>query len=404
MNFSFFVAKRYYFSKQSKSIINIITRIAILGLMVSTAAMVIVLSAFNGIESLVHDLYSDFDPHITITSKKGKTVNADFIPIDEIQNIDGVSHISKQIEEIVIIKHGNKWVNGTLLGVEPVFYEMIKLKDHLIQGHTLSKEYKKSSYIGIGLLNKLDGIIFESNPERILVYAPSRDAKIMRSSNPFKSDAFLIDASVNYNREVNSSFLIVPLEAASDLLGYEKDITRLAVNVNDLGNLEKIREEIALLLGSDFEIKTHLEKNELIYKTSKIEKIIVFCILIFIFALATFNMVASLTMLFIEKTPNLKTLKAIGLTERGIFSIFFKQGLLISGSGIVLGLLFGYIIVSIQFFGAFLTLPNSGGEAFPVVMSVTDSLLIVGVTGIIGVLSSWLPVSYLVRKSRKSFN
>lgn len=366
--------------------------------------MVIVLSAFNGIESLVHDLYSDFDPHITITSKKGKTVNADFIPIDEIQNIDGVSHISKQIEEIVIIKHGNKWVNGTLLGVEPVFYEMIKLKDHLIQGHTLSKEYKKSSYIGIGLLNKLDGIIFESNPERILVYAPARDAKIMRSSNPFKSDAFLIDASINYNREVNSSFLIVPLKAASDLLGYKKDITRLAVNVNDLGNLEKIREEIALLLGSDFEIKTHLEKNELIYKTSKIEKIIVFCILIFIFALATFNMVASLTMLFIEKTPNLKTLKAIGLTERGIFSIFFKQGLLISGSGIVLGLLFGYIIVSIQFFGAFLTLPNSGGEAFPVVMSVTDSLLIVGVTGIIGVLSSWLPVSYLVRKSRKSFN
>ncbi len=366
--------------------------------------MVIVLSAFNGIESLVHDLYSDFDPHITITSKKGKTVNADFVPIDEIQKIDGVSHISKQIEEVVIIKHGNKWVNGTLLGVEPVFYEMIRLKEHLVQGHTLSKEYKKSSYIGIGLLNKLDGIIFESNPERILVYAPSRDAKIMRSSNPFKSDAFLIDASVNYNREVNSSFLIVPLETASDLLGYEKDITRLAVNVNDLGNLEKIREEIALLLGSDFEIKTHLEKNELIYKTSKIEKIIVFCILIFIFALATFNMVASLTMLFIEKTPNLKTLKAIGLTEKGVFSIFFKQGLLISGSGILLGLLFGYGIVSVQFFGAFLTLPNSGGEAFPVVMSVTDSLLILGVTGIIGILSSWLPVSYLVRKSRKSFN
>jgi lipoprotein-releasing system permease protein len=114
VNFPFFVARRYYFSKQSRSIINLITRVAVVGLAVSTAAMVIVLSAFNGIEAMVHDLYSDFDPEITIEPVNAKTIDYAFLPIDAIQAVTGVSSTSGIIEEIIIIKHENKWVNALL--------------------------------------------------------------------------------------------------------------------------------------------------------------------------------------------------------------------------------------------------------------------------------------------------
>jgi len=404
VNFPFFAAKRYYFSRKSGSIINIITRIAIVGLAVSTAAMIIVLSAFNGIESLVHDLYSDFDPEITIASKKGKTIDASFIPIQEIERVEGVEQTARIIEEIVIIKHETKWVNALLYGVDSNFFSTIRIQEHISQGSYENSLATNEAIIGVGLLNKLDGIIFSGNPERVLVYAPARDAKLMRSTNPFRSQHFSLTASINYNREVNAQTLIVPLKTAADLLNYSNDVTRIAVALKQDAKLEHVRNEIQQIVGDDFLVKTHLEKNELIYKTSKIEKIIVFFILVFIFILATFNMVASLTMLFIEKKPNLKTLLAVGLTEKGLFTIFFFQGLLISFSGIVIGLILGYSILAIQFFGKVLILPNSGGDAFPVVMYLNDLWMIILITTTVGLVSSWLPVRYLVKKFVRESN
>jgi len=404
VNFPFFAAKRYYFSRKSGSIINIITRIAVVGLAVSTAAMIIVLSAFNGIESLVHDLYSDFDPEITIESKKGKAIDANFIPVLEIEQLDGVAQTSRIIEEIVIIKHETKWVNALLYGVDSSHFSSIRIQEHISQGSFENNLTENEAVVGVGLLHKLNGVIFTGNPERVLVYAPARDAKLMRSSNPFRSHYFSLTAAINYNREVNAQTLIVPLKTAANLLNYNNDITRLAISLKPGSSLERTRTAIQNLVGDDFIVKTHLEKNELIYKTSKIEKIIVFFILVFIFILATFNMVASLTMLFIEKKPNLKTFLAIGLTEKGLFSIFFFQGVLISFSGIIIGLMLGYSILAIQYFGKVLILPNSGGDAFPVVMYLSDLWMIVLITTAVGLVSSWLPVRYLVKKFVRDSN
>lgn len=404
MNFPFFVAKRYYFSKHSKSIINIITWIAVIGLAVSTAAMTIVLSAFNGIESMVHELYSDFDPKITIESKKGKTINYNFIPLEAIENVPGVRQTSRVIEEIVIIKHENKWVNAQIYGVDSSFLETILVDKHTTQGSYEGSLNGDEAIIGVGLLHKLDGIIFTGNPERILVYAPSRDAKIMRSKNPFRSDYFFLTTAVNYNREVNAQTLIISFDAASKLLNYDNDITRLAVDLDEESDIDKVQKDLQETVGDDFIVKTHLEKNELIYKTSRIEKIIVFFILVFIFILATFNMVASLTMLFIDKKENLRTLSAIGLQQKEIFKIFFFQGLLITFSGIVIGLIIGYSALSIQYFGKVIVLPNSGGDAFPVVMYFNDTILILAITFSVGIVSSWLPVRFLVKKFDKELN
>ena len=398
MNFSLFVAKRYFFAKQSKSIIQIITWIAVLGLAVSTAAMVIVLSAFNGIESIVHKLYSDFDPEITIESKNSKTFDANFFPWKKIEKIPEIQSYFKIIEEVVVIKKLDKIAYATLVGAEEQFLSAIQLNKHIDQGDAARKLENSESIMGIGLMSKLDFFVFEGSPERIQIYAPVRDAKIGPTQTPFKYQAFQVISGMNFNKEVNTQNIIVDFEAAQKLLNYDNDLTRIGIQLKNTKQLEKVKRDLQNQLGDDYLVKTNLEKNELIFKTSKVEKIIVLCILIFIFILSSFNMVASLTMMFIEKRKDMRTLSAVGLSEKGVFSIFFKLGLIINFIGILLGLIFGYAIVSTQKYSEILKMPNAFGDAFPVEMQPFDFLLILVLTALVGFVSAYLPVRYLVKK------
>jgi lipoprotein-releasing system permease protein len=256
--------------------------------------------------------------------------------------------------------------------------------------------------MGVGLISKLDFFVFEGSPERVQVFAPMRDAKIGPTQTPFKNQGFFVVSGINYNREVNTQSVLVDLKAASNLLNYGSDITRIAVSLKNPKKLEKVKSQLQEALGDDYIVKTNLEKNEIIYKTSKIEKIIVFFILVFIFILASFNMVASLTMMFIEKRKDMQTMSAFGLSESGIFRIFFNQGLIISFLGIFGGLIMGYAIIFAQKHGELLTMPNSYGEAFPVGIQWMDFVLILLLTTLVGIMSAYMPVKYLVKKYENS--
>jgi lipoprotein-releasing system permease protein len=402
MNFPLFVARRYFFAKQSKSIIQIITWIAVLGLAVSTAAMVIVLSAFNGIESIVHKLYSDFDPEITIESAKSKTFDSSFFPWEKLEKSNEIKAYSKIIEEVVVIKKGEKIGYANLIGAEKSLLEMIALANHIEQGEESKTLAENEAIMGIGLISKLDFFVFKDAPERVQIFAPIRDAKIGPTQTPFKNKGFLVVSGINYNREVNTQIVLVDFNTASTFLNYGSDITRIAISLKNPKKLEKVKRELQNQLGQDYIVKTNLEKNEIIYKTSKIEKIIVFFILVFIFVLASFNMVASLTMMFIEKRKDMQTMSAFGLSESGIFRIFFNQGLIISFLGIFGGLILGYAIIFAQKYGNLLTMPNSYGEAFPVGIQGMDFILIVILTSLVGIMSAYLPVRYLVKKYENS--
>ncbi len=400
MKFSLFVAKRYFFAKQSKSIIQIITWISVFGLAVSTAAMVIVLSAFNGIESIVHKLYSDFDPQITIEARNSKTFDSGFFPWKKLKNNPEIESYFKIIEEVVVVKKMDKIAYATLIGSEESFLKAIQLEQHIDQGANVLRLNPSDAIMGLGLLYKLDFQLFEGNAERVQVYAPVRDAKIGPTQTPFKYQAFQVISGMNYNKEVNTQNMLVDFKTAQKLLNYGNDLTRIGIHLTPKTNVEKVKQRLQDALGEDYWVKTNMEKNELIFKTSKVEKVIVFFILIFIFILSSFNMVASLTMMFIEKRKDLRTLAAVGLSEKGIFSIFFNLGLIINFVGIGLGLFFGYAIVSVQKFGELLKMPSAFGDAFPVDMQVTDFLLIVLMTTAVGFVSAYLPVRYLVKKWR----
>ena len=204
----------------------------------------------------------------------------------------------------------------------------------------------------------------------------------------------------NYNKEVNESYIVLPLALASSMLGYEKDITAVYVSTHSTADLEKVKEEIQNKLGSTFDVKTHLEKNEIIYKTSKSEKLIVIAILVFVFILAAFNLVASLTMLYIEKKKNIWTLQSLGASESFIFRIFFYEGLLIAFKGVIYGVLIGVTVCLMQIYGHLLILPNTDNQPFPIELTLRDGLFVLTLVSILSVISSYFPVKYLVYKNR----
>ncbi len=374
-----------------------------IGIAAITAALIILLSAFNGIEMMIDRLYSEFDSEITIRPKEGKTFNENQITAKDFLDIPGVIRYSRVVEEVVILKHEKKWVNANLIGVDSSFLQMANMKDHMVDGGTFLKlEGEDYGLIGAKLLDKLGGFIPQNlGFETLTCYVPKRDIKIRFGKNPFSMQLIKIAGRINYNREVNAQQIIVPIGMSRNLMGYTNQLSAYYIECNRKMDREVIKSKVQNLVGKDFVVKTNYEKNELIYKTSKSEKLIVLIILLFIFILAAFNLVASLTMLFVEKLADIKTMIGYGANSRFIFKIFFFEGLLISAKGILIGAVLGYLVCILQINFEFITMPNSGGEAFPMKLSFWDGTLILSLVVLLSVLFSYLPVKFLIHNNLK---
>ena len=382
--------------------INWITRISVVGIAAITAALIILLSAFNGIEKMIEELYSEYDSDITIRAAETKTFNEIRIDYGALKKIEGVQAYSKVVEEVIILKHEKKWVNTKLVGVEDSFLEMCNMSNHLLPKSSAYLEEDGTRYgiIGASLLDKLGGYMPENvGHESVVCYVPKRKIKVGLGKNPFTTKSVPVSGKMNFNREVNSENFIVPLDLAKELIGYNSQVSGVYLDVRDGYENEDLKTSIQNLVGDDFLVKTNFEKNELIYKTSKSEKLIVLFILVFIFILAAFNLVASLTMLFVEKLSNIETMQGFGANRQFIFKIFFFEGLLIAGKGILFGTLIGYAVCFIQLQFELLTMPNSGGEPFPISFSLMDGVLIISLVSLLSVLFSYFPVKYLIFKN-----
>ena len=296
-----------------------------------------------------------------------------------------------------------KWVNANLIGVDSSFLQMTNMKDHMVDGGMFLKlEGEDFGLIGATLLDKLGGFIPQNlGFETLTCYVPKRDVKIRFGKNPFSTQLIKIAGRINYNREVNAQQIIVPIGISRSLMNYTNQISAFYVECDRKMNREDIKSKIQKMVGKDFVVKTNYEKNELIYKTSKSEKLIVLIILLFIFILAAFNLVASLTMLFVEKLENIKTMTSYGASRSFIFKIFFFEGLLIAGKGILIGAIFGYLVCLAQINFEFITMPNSGGEAFPMKLSFWDGTLILTLVVTLSVIFSFLPVKFLIHNNLK---
>lgn len=401
MNVARFIARRYFKAKTSLNVINLISKISVGGIAISVAALVILLSAFNGIEQMVIKLYSDFDSSLTIRSAKAKTFNQNFLEIENITQVKGVINLSRAIEEVVILKHEDKWVHAKMIGVDTTFLSMTKMKHHLVDGEALLYRVDEPQAIfGAVLLDKLGGYIpvSEHLREQIIFNAPLREGKIRPGKTPLNIRAVDVSARMNFNREVNAESVVVPYELAQELLEYNEDISAIYLEVNEKVNLNKVKKEVQALVGADFEVKTHLEKNELIFKTSQSERLIIYFILVFIFILASFNLIASIVMLFVEKKNDVATLISIGADKNTIRNIFFYEGLLIVARGAIIGLFIGYIVTFSQIQFGLVAMPSVPGESFPMFATWTDATLILFTVGLLGAVISYFPTNVLMKR------
>lgn len=372
--------------------------------MISTAALVIVLSAFNGIENLVITLFSTFEPDIKIESVHTKSFDQNYIP-EDVYQVDGLLNSTRVIEEIVIIKNEEMFVIGTVKGVEDSFLEMSEMQDHLLDGiNALKSGSQPFGLVGAGALENLGGYIYESDfpPESFTVYSPNRDKKISRTKvDAFTTSRIPIVGTFSFNNDVDQSYLVVPLEYADSILKYNGDITAVEMDFDDGVDVEDKKAELEQILGPSFKVKTNFEQNELIYQTSRSEKWITTLLLAFIFFLATFNMVASITMLVIEKKENMNTLYSLGAQKNQLHHIFFYEGLLINAVGLVFGLALGYGICLLQQQVGFIQMEGSVVEYFPIKFKLDDLFVILSITVIFGLLAAYLPSKFLIKRILK---
>jgi lipoprotein-releasing system permease protein len=350
---------------------------------------------------MITKLYSDFDSDLIVRYEYGKTFREEQLSLKTIASTAGINNVSSAVEETVVVKHENKWANAKLIGVENQFLSMSKMQNHLLDGKVLlQSKGKNSAMIGASLLDKLEGQIHDINGnEEVQLYVPRRNAKLQLNSSPFNTERIEVTGRFNFNKEVNEGVILLPIEQAKSLLEYGSEISAVYIDVNDNYKVESVRDDLQSKLGPSFKVKTNFEKNELIYKTSQSEKVIVLVILLFIFILAAFNLVASLTMLFVEKKEDMQTLISFGANRQLIFNVFFYEGLMIAGKGILWGMAIGYSMCAFQTFSGVLVMPNSNGEAFPVAVTFWDGLLILSLVSLLSVFFSYFPVRYLVNKN-----
>jgi ABC-type lipoprotein release transport system permease subunit len=397
MNLPLLFARRYLLAKRSTNAINVITGISIGVIAVVTAAMVTVLSAVNGITDLVDTLYSAFDQDITITPAEGKTFAQDALELERIKALPGVALTSWTIEENVLLRCGDQQAVATLKGVEDDYLIMSDMVTHIVGGEArLNDGGAPAALLGIGLKLDLDVPYDDAVFNPLQVSAPVRGRKLSSfRERAFETLALPMAGTFSVNNEHDAKYALVPLSVAAELLHYDSVVSALELKLATGARMDRTAQAVRELVGPGFTVRTRHQKNELMYRTNQSEKLVSFLVLLFIGAIGAFNIIASLTMMMIEKRRDMGVLLAMGATPRTVRRIFFHEGSLIVLVGTVIGLSAGLLLCLAQQRFGLVRMEGSVVEHYPVDVRMPDLLVIaVAVVGM-GLLASWVPLRAL---------
>ena len=398
MRLPLFIAYRYLFSKKKINAINVITAIAMLGFGVGGFAMVVVLSTFNGFENIVEATINNYDPDIKITAKGKKTFIYNDALKSKVEQEIAVINVSKSLEEKVVIKYDQHQEIAKIKGVDSDF-EASKFDSLMVIGNFMLGDTARSfGVFGGGLANKLN--LFPGSPELITVFVPRRDVAY-NSLNPMASlSSKYLRASGIFivHEEIDGETFITSLDFAQDLLSYPNSISSLELSIDQNTDPTVVKESLQELLGSEWEVKTRRELNELIYKIFSSEKWFTFAILSLVLIISSFNIFGSLIMLVLDKKKDISILKSMGTTEQTIRRVFMWQGSYIAIIGGGVGVLLASVLVwSQEYFGWF-TMDNAMVLEYPVELMLNDVLLTFGTVVLLGYLISIYPA----RKASKT--
>ena len=404
MNLAQFIAGRYLFAKKSHNVINIISAISAIGMAVGTAALIIILSVYNGFDSLIRSMMSNVEPDLLITPATGKTFIPDDSTFDWIYDQPSVKNMCCVLEEQVFISYDGKQSLARAKGVDWVYEEESPLKDHMQDGEfKLHRGDVPLAAVGAGLAYELG--ISPRFLAPIEIYFPTRTGRISLANPAASIESVRVYPSglFSVNNDVDAELLIVPIEKMQELLEYEDEVSAVELRLTEdspKDELKRIQKEIGARLGPGFRVKDRFQQNESLYKMMKYEKAAIFMILIFVIIIIAFNIFGSLTMLIIEKEEDIRTLRSMGAQESLIRKIFVLEGWFISLAGLAGGLVIGVGFAAIQQAFGIIKMPGHFVvQAYPIILSWSDILLTAVGVAAIGYLIALLPVALRSRKS-----
>ena len=401
MKLSLYIARRYLFAKKSRNAINVISSVSVAGVAVGTMALIIVLSVFNGLESLVRSIFNTFDPDLKITAAAGKTFVPDSARLTLLSKVNGVECYSLCVEENALLKYGEKQYIATIKGVDDRYNEVTGIDSSMWDGEFLLRSEQGRPYAipGIGIANFLGMRVNFITPLNIYVPKRTGDADLNPES-AFIRNYIFPSGIYQVEQEYDSKYVFMPLEFARELLEYKSEVTSLEVKFAAGAREAAVQKDVMKIFGKDFIVQNKYEQQEIFYKVMKSERLAIFLILTLILVIASFSIIGSLTMLIIEKERDVEILRSLGADNDLIKKIFIFEGWLISILGAAAGIILGFLICWIQQTFGIIRLRGDSlvMDAYPVVMKIKDFLIVPATVLLIGYWAAWYPVRFLSKK------
>lgn len=401
MKLSLYIAKRYLFAKKSRNAINVISSVSVAGVTTGTMALIIVLSVFNGLETLVRSIFNTFDPDLKITASLGKTFIPDTSKLTLLSNVRGVACYSLCLEEDALLKYGDKQYIATIKGVDDNYSNVTGIDSTMWDGKFILKGENGRFFAipGLGIANYLGININFITP--LNIYVPRRSAGTdLNPENAFIRKFIFPSGIYQVEQEYDSKYVFIPLDFARELLEDKSEVSSVEVKFAGGADESSVQKNVKNIFGKGFVVQNKYEQQEIFYKVMRSERVAIFIILTLILVIASFNIIGSLTMLIIEKERDIEILKSLGADNNLIRKIFIFEGWLISVFGALAGILLGFFICWLQQRYGLVRLRSDSliMSAYPVVMEFRDFIIVPATVLLIGYWAAWYPVRYLTKK------
>lgn len=390
MNLPLKIARRYLFAKKSTNAINIISGISVLGLALGAAALVLVLSVFNGFEKLITGMMSNFNPDVKIVATKGKTFTSDSLKINQLRQIKGVDLLSETLEETAFFEYEKSQAIGTLKGVDDNFSKINRIDSTVREGRYLLHDTQNDyAVLGGGIRNQL-GVYERNMLTPLSIYMPKR-GEVGVLEQPFAKRFVYPAGAFVIQSEVDNQYVLTNLQFVRDILNTENEVSAYEIKLKPDANASSALSEIRAIMGNDFTVKDHYQQDEAFLKLMNIEKWMSYAILSLTILLVAFNMVGSLWMMVLEKKQDISILKSMGAQDKLIRNIFLNEGFLLCGMGLMSGFVVAIILYVFHIYteGGLVPLPPGfASDRYPVALKTVDFVVVATTVIVIGLLAS----------------
>ena len=409
MNFPFYIARRYLFSKKSTNAINVISGISVVGVAIAAMALVVTLSVFNGFHDMVASFFTQLDPQIKVTPVKGKTVPADDPLLTQIRKMPQVEVATEVMEDQALAVYGDRQAMIMLKGVEDNFDKLTHIREVLEGDGEYALHAADINYgiLGMGVAYQLGTGYTYEHPLKI--YAPRREGQLNMANlqEGFVEDE-LYSPGVLFSikqGKYDKRYIITSIAFTRQLFDQQGMLSSLELRLKPGSNFDKVKAEMEKIAGDRFYVRDRYEQQDDTFRIMKIEKLMAYIFLTFILVIACFNIIGSLSMLMIDKKNDVVTLRNLGASDKQIVHIFLFEGRMISAMGAIIGIAIGLLLCWLQQQYGIVRLGESEGsfvvDAYPVSVHPWDIIVIFVTVIAVGFLSVWYPVHYFAKRLLK---